>query len=276
MIERPLIIIARTEFSAASRLWWIRLFTVAYALLTMSMAQAATVTGDSAAHETFARLTVALLPLALMLVTLAALLVGVSSISSEQDAGGFLLTQPVSRVEVLVGRWLGQAGALCAALVGGFAAGGVVVWANTGGTDIYRFVLLVCGCALLALAFLSVSTLLAACTSSRGTALGIAVFIWFVVVILYDAAALAATLWLTGRTGTRLLFGSVFGNAVDLVRILVLSMAGTPHILGVAGESWMRMLGGPMQSALLSALTLTLWIATPLVIAARVFSRRDL
>ena len=275
-MHSSLLTIARSEFTAASRLWWIRLFTVAYALLTIAMAQAASVTGDAASHETFARLTVSLLPLALMVVTLASLLVGVSSVSNEPDAAGFLLTQPVSRMEVLVGRWLGHAAALCAALVGGFSAGGAVVWASAGGVDIYRFALLIAGCALLALAFLSISTLVAASVSNRGTALGIAVFIWFVVVILYDAAALVAAIWLTGRLGTRLLFGSVFGNAVDLVRILVLTMAGTPHILGVAGESWMRTLGGPAPAAMLAGLALAGWIVLPLVVAAAVSSGRDL
>ena len=101
------------------------------------------------------------------------------------------------------------------------------------------------------------------------SALGVATFIWFVAVILYDAAALAGAVWLTGRAGTRLLFASVFANVVDLVRILTLTLAGTPHILGVAGESWMRTLGGTVPVAALAAAALTAWIVLPLALAVR-------
>ena len=276
-MRAPLITIARTEFVAASRLRWIRLFTLAYALITVAMAHASSVMADSdGGGEIFARLAVALQPLALTLVPLAALLVGVSSVSSDQEASGFLLTQPVSIWQVVTGRWLGQGAALGAALVAGFGAGGVIVWAGNGAADLSHFVWLVAGCLLLALAFLSVATLVAATASNRGSAVGIVTFLWFVAVILYDAVALAAALWLTGRAGTRLLFGSVFINAVDIVRILILTMAGTPHILGVAGESWMRAIGGPAPVAALAAAALSVWIALPLVIAGRVSSRRDL
>ena len=202
-MRQSLITIARTEFTAASRFWWIRLFTLAFGLITVAMAQAASVSGEPGGGETFARLAVALLPLALMLVPLAALLVGVSSVSGEQDASGFLLALPVSTTEVILGRWLGQASALGAAVGAGFGAGGVLVWATSGSADIFRFVVLVAACLLLALAFLSIATLVAVTVSNRGAALGVAAFIWFVAVILYDAAALAAALRLTGRQGAR-------------------------------------------------------------------------
>jgi Cu-processing system permease protein len=275
-MHTPLITIARTEFTAASRLRWIRLFTLAYALITIAMAQASSVMAGSDGTETFARLAVALQPLALTLVPLAALLVGVSSVSSDPEASGFLLAQPVSLWQVIIGRWIGQAAALTVALVAGFGAGGAIVAASSGGADVLHFALLVAGCVLLALAFLSVATLVAAAVSNRGAAVGIVTFVWFVAVILYDAVALAAALWLTGRAGTRLLFGSVFVNVVDIVRILVLTVAGTPHILGVAGESWMRALGGPAPVAALAAAALTAWIVAPLAIAVKVSATRDL
>src|SRR5262245_13335104 len=268
--------IAQMELTAISRLWWIRLFAAAYALMTFAMAQTASVAGEADAGETFARLTVALLPLALMLVPLAAMLVGVSSVLCEQEAGGFLLAQPVTTSQMLMGRWLGQAGALCAAIAGGFGAGGLIVWANTGAADGLRFLLLVGACSLLALACLSVATLVAVIASSRGAAIGVVTFVWFLVVILYDAVALTGALWLTGRAGARLLFWSVFANVVDLVRIFTLTLAGTPHILGSAGESWVRTLGGPVPVVILTVAAMVAWVGAPLVIAAHFLRTRDL
>lgn len=266
--------IARMEFTATSRLWWIRLLTVAYALMTVAMAYASGVIGETDPAEAFARLTVAVLPLALTLVPLAALLIGISGAATE-DATGFLLAQPVSRLQHLCGRWLGQAAALSASLIAGFGTGGAIVSILSGASDIGRFAVLVGACLLAALAFLSIATLIVTSVPRRSAAMGIAAFVWFFAVILYDAVMLAIALWATGTAGARVLFVSVFGNAVDLVRVLTLLLAGTPHVLGAAGESWLRALGGAQTAALLSTAVLVGWILLPLAVALRIQSLRD-
>jgi Cu-processing system permease protein len=273
-MSTPINTIARMEFTATARLWWIRLLTVAYAAVTVAMAHAAGVIAETEPGEAFARLTVAVLPLALTLVPLAALLIGVSSAASE-DATGFLLAQPVSRLQHLVGRWLGQAAALSISLAAGFATGGAVVALMSGAHDVFRFATLLAACLLAALTFLSIGTLITASVSRRSAAIGIAAFVWFFAVILYDSLMLAIAVWATGTAGARVLFISVFGNAIDLVRVLTLLLAGTPHVLGAAGESWLRGLGGPAAAALCSAAALAGWILVPLAIAARLHAMRD-
>jgi Cu-processing system permease protein len=276
-MTRHVVEIARLEWTAASRLWWMRLFTAAFALLTIVMTQSAAVqTEASAGDDTFARLTVALLPLALMLVPLAALLVGVSSVSHDAEASGFLLTLPVSAAEIVLGRWAGQAASLTLSIAGGFMAGAAVIAGAVGTAQVGTFAVFVIAAVVLAFAFLSAATLIAAVVSTRGTALGLAAFVWFAAVILYDAAALGVAVGFTGRVGTRVLFASVFGNAVDLVRVLTLLFAGTPHILGAAGESWMRTLGGPGPAIALALTALAVWIVAPLAAAVTVSRRRDL
>ena len=241
----PLMTIARMEFTATGRVWWIRLLTVAYALMTVAMAYASGVIGETERGEAFARLTVAVLPLALTLVPLAALLIGVTGAATD-DATGFLLSQPVSRLQHLVGTWLGQAAALSLLSDCGFRnRRGDRVARCRARSDVGRFGVLIAACLLAALAFLSIATLIVAAVSHRSAAMGLAAFVWFVAVILYDAAMLSIAVWATGVTGARVLFVSVFGNVVDLVRVLTLLLAGTPHVLGAAGESWLRALGGP-------------------------------
>jgi hypothetical protein len=124
------------------------------------------VIGETEPHEAFARLTVAVLPLALTLVPLAALLIGISGAAAE-DATGFLLSQPVSRFQQLLGRWLGQASALSVSLVAGFGSGAAIVLILTGATDGHRFAVLVAACVFAALAFLSVATLIVAGVSRQ-------------------------------------------------------------------------------------------------------------
>src|SRR5687767_492902 len=198
----PLMTIARMEFTAIGRVWWIRLLTVAYALLCVAMAYASGVIGETERSEAFARLTVAVLPLALTLVPLAALLIGVTGAATD-DATGFLLSQPVSRRQHLVGTWLGQAAALTFSVTAGFGTGGAIVSVVSGANDFVRFGVLVAACLLAAIAFLSIATLIVAAVSRRSAAMGVAAFVWFVAVILYDAAMLSIAVWASGVNGAR-------------------------------------------------------------------------
>jgi ABC-type transport system involved in multi-copper enzyme maturation permease subunit len=204
-------LIARMEFTATARLWWIRLFTVAYALVTVAMAYASGVIGETEPGEVFARLTVAVLPLALMLVPLASLLIGTAG-APDPGETAFLLAQPVTRRQLEVGCWLGHAAAVSTTLVIGLGSGGALVAIVSGAADFERLLAFVAACLLAGLAFLSMSSLIASLVTRRQAAMGAAAFVWFVAVIFYDACMLGLALAVPGTAGAKLLFVSVFGN----------------------------------------------------------------
>jgi ABC-type transport system involved in multi-copper enzyme maturation permease subunit len=128
----------------------------------------------------------------------------------------------------------------------------------------------------LAIVFLSLAAVIASATDKRVTALGAGIFAWFFFALLYDGAMLSAAGWLTGRAGGRLLFVSVFGNPADLVRVVTLSWAGSPNVLGAAGEAWIRFLGGTAMAAAAAVTALVLWMAVPLAAGVCLINRRDL
>jgi Cu-processing system permease protein len=255
---------------------WIRLFAAAFALLAVAAAQAAGSLEDLGGPEGFARTAVALVPLVLLLVPLAALLMGINGQGDEPGGEAFVFAQPVARGEVLLGRWLGESAALGATLAAGFGAAAAFLVLASGASDLARFAFLAATSLLLGMAFLSLAALVAVVRPSRSAALGTGAFLWLFFVLLHDAAALWAAGWLTGRAGGRALFASVFLNPVDVVRVLALSFAGTPHVFGAAGEAWNLFLGGEARAALLAGLTLVAWVALPLEAARRMLARRDL
>lgn len=271
-----LAIISRLELVSVARLRWIRMFAAAFALLSIGAASSAGTARELAGVDGFARTTVALVPLVLLLVPLVAILVGVSGQTGEPGSDAFLYSQPVTRFEVLFGRWLGQSAALGGAIGAGLGAGAVAVAFGAGTADLPRFLILAAATVALALAFLAIGALLAAAFDRRAAALAAAAFTWFFFVLLFDALALASAAWLTGRAGSRVLMLSVFGSPADLMRVLTLSLAGTPNLLGAAGESWHRFLGGPAWAAAFACAGLGLWIAGPLAAARAIIARRDL
>jgi ABC-type transport system involved in multi-copper enzyme maturation permease subunit len=271
-----LLTIARLEFVVAARLRWIRLLTVAFGLLAAAAAYSAGAANDLSGPEGFARTTMALVPVVLILVPLAALILGVSGQSAETGGEAFLFGQPVGRATVLIGRWMGQSAALTGAMAIGLGAGGGCV-AFTSGTDgLVPFVFFVLASAVLAVIFLSIAAAIASATDKRVTALGVGTFAWFFFVLLYDGAALSLAGWITGSIGGRVLFGSVFGNPADLIRVAMLSVSGTPNVLGAAGDAWTRFLGGAPQAVLAAAGALTAWTIAPLAVGVRLIAGRDL
>ena len=218
----------------------------------------------------------ALVPVVLILVPLAALILGVSGQAAEPGSEPFLFGQPVARASVLIGRWLGESAALGGALIVGLGVGGSVVVSGSGAAGLPRFGLFVVASAALAIIFLSIAAAIAAATDKRVVALGVATFAWCFFVLLYDGVALSVAGWLTGSLGGRVLFGSVFGNPADLIRVVTLSVAGTPNVLGAAGDAWIRFLGGTTAAAVAAVVALAVWMVTPLAVGVRLMNGRDL
>jgi Cu-processing system permease protein len=268
--------IARLELVAAARLKWLRLLTAAFALLGIAAAYSAGAAVEVVGADGFARTTMALLPVALILVPLAALILGVSGQAVEAGAESFLFGQPITRGTILLGRWLGECAALGGAILVGFGIAAAVIASANGVAGLPGFALFAAASAALAVVFLSIAAAIAATTERRVAALGIATFVWFVFVLLYDGAALSLAVWLTGRLGGRVLFASVFGNPVDVIRVGVLWVCGTPNVLGAAGEAWLRFLGGALQASVAIAVALALWTAAPIAFGVYAIGRRDL
>ena len=267
--------IAHLEFTAAVRLKWVRLLGAAFALMSAAAAYASAAANDLSGADGFGRTTMTLVPIVLILVPLAALVLGISGQAAEPGGEPFLFAQPVGRGTVVVARWFGDAAALAAAIIGGLGAGaGFVVW-SSGIAGLPGFVLFVLGAVVLGMIFLSIAAVIAAATETRVTGLGVGTFVWFFFVLLYDGAALSLAAWMTGPAGGRVLFASVFGNPADLVRVVTLLLAGTPNVLGAAGDAWLRFLGGSVLAPLAVSVALMLWVAAPLAAGVRLMASRD-
>lgn len=271
-----LVTIARLELTAAGRLKWIRLLTASFALLAAAAAYSAGAANELSGADGFASTTMALVPVVLILVPLSALILGVSGQAAEPGSEPFLFAQPVGRPTVLIGRWLGETAALAGSIVLGLGIGGGIVAFGSGTNGLAHFTFFVLASVVLATIFLAIAAAVAAATEKRVVALGAAIFVWFFFVLLYDGAMLSLAGWITGSLGGRVLFGSVFGNPADLIRVVTLSVAGTPNVLGAAGDAWVRFLGGSTAATLAAIAALTAWVAVPLAAGIQLIRARDL
>ena len=271
-----LIAIAQLECLSVVRLKWMRMLTASFALLTAAGAYSAGTAAELSGSDGFARTTLALIPVALILVPLAAVILGVSGQTREPGGAPFLFTQPVGRATVILGRWAGEVAALFSSIGAGFGIGSLVVIVGNGAEGVLQYVFFVLATVALGAIFLSLAALIAAATDARAIALGFGTFVWFVFVLLYDGAALSVAGWSGGPVGARVLFASVLANPVDLIRVLMLSLPEARDVLGAAGEAWIRFMGGDLSAWLIATAVLLSWMVVPLVAAATVLDRRDL
>jgi Cu-processing system permease protein len=198
----------------------------------------------------------------------------VTSITGGSETLPLLLAQPVTRGEVLAGKFLGLAGALGVAQALGFGGGGIVVALNAGPDQVPGFLVLTVLSLVLGWLSLSVSLLIAVAWPDRLKAMSAALLMWLLMVVAYDLVVLGATVLLRGVPLQTVLIPALLLNPVDLVRVLTTLAVGSGALFGPTSAVLMKTFGtGP--GITLGAAVLVFETVVPLVLAAHLFRRRD-
>jgi Cu-processing system permease protein len=269
-----ILVIAREEYRRTIESRWLFLFSILFALVVLSLSFFGLAQSREVGFQGFARVTLSLLNLSLFLVPLAALLLGVTSLSGGAESLSLLLAQPVARGDVLAGKFLGLGAALTVAQAVGFGGGGLVVAWNAGAAQAPAFFVLTL--LSIALGWLSVSAalLLAAIWPDRLKAMSAALTLWLLMVVAYDLVVLGATAIFHGAPLQAVLLPALLINPVDLVRVLTTLAVGSGALLGPTSAVLVGFFG-TAGGAALGLLVLLVETVAPLWIAARIIHARD-
>jgi len=274
---RILATVAATELKLAVRSRLVVLFAATFALLALALSYFGLTTAGYAGFDSFSRTAASLLNLGLYLVPLLALVLGSLSLTPPRGEAEILLSQPIARAEVLVGKVAGLAAAVFVATLGGFAAAGVVVALKVGNEGFARYAAVAAGASLLGVLFVGLGALLAVSTGRRDRALGASLLTWFALVFLYDLVVLGGSnLYAGGAAMRHVLAASVLLNPIELARGAGLVVLSGVHSLGPAWGTLIRTLGGPSLAAAWASAAVLFWLVLPTALAARVYARRDL
>lgn len=272
----PIRSVAAQEFLVMLRTRWVGGFGILFLLLVAGFAWFGTADLGIAGIQDFSRTTVTLVNLVCALAPLMALLVGVHGFAFERGSDELLFSQPVSRAAIILGKGLGLLATLAVSTLIGFGfAGALIAW-RVGTEGLLSYAAFVALTLLLEVIFLALALLVAAVFRQRLRALGAAVIVWVLFVLLYDLAVIGSTVFLEGPLLQNALFLSVFGNPVDMVRVSQLLVLNGTSFFGPTGAAWVRFLGGEASLAVLLALAVGLWVCVPGALGLRAFQRRDL
>jgi Cu-processing system permease protein len=187
--------IAQRELREALRNKWLFIFAGGFALLALALSRASLATAGYAGLGGFGRTAASLVNALLLFVPLLGLSVGAGAIAADRERGAllYLLAQPVSRGEVFLGKALGAALAVGAALLAGFGLAALAIAVGSA-ADVSAFLGLVGFTALLGVVSLGIGFLISALTQKSSTASGAALLLWLGLVFLGDLGLVGATL----------------------------------------------------------------------------------
>lgn len=271
---RGIRIVAYEEFRRALESRWLFGFAVLLTMLIVGLSYFALSQSREVGFQGFARVTLSLMNLVLFLVPLLGLMLGVTSITTSGGTLPLLLAQPVSRLEVYFGKYVGLALALTTAQAVGFGAGGVVIAMQAGAEQMRGFVVLAALSFALGWLTVAVSLLIGVVWPDKLKAIPAALGLWLLMVVAYDLAVLGATAMMRGVPLQAVLFPALVVNPVDLTRVLTTLAAGSGALFGPTSAVLVRFFGTNGGIALGIA-TLTFEIVVPLVIGAWLFRRKD-
>lgn len=260
------------EITDAKRNKWLLGYTILLALLGIGIAYLGLGSAAGLSLQMFGRTTATLINLCLFLAPLVGVSLGASAISGERDQGTLdhLLSQPITRNELLLGKYLGLWIAMFLATLAGFAPAGILILAFAGVPSFYSFLIFPMLAQLVISAMLSIGILISVKSAGRAQSQTFAILVWFVFVLAYDLLLLSS--FSVTRFSADILAILLFLNPVDAGRILsILALEPDLYMLGPAGAYLIETFSA-LGAASLLLLSLALWSAAPLALAARVFS----
>lgn len=264
---------AGREFRDALASKWFLLYTIAFTVLAVGVSFLSLSGVGSHGFAGFGRTAAGLLNLIMLVVPLMALTAGAGSIAGERERGTLLyvLAQPVSRTQVLLGKYLGLTAALVCSLGIGFGvSAGVLAW-RVGGVGVGAFAMLVTFTALLAVAMLSVGMLVSVISRRTSVATGVALFVWLSLVFVSDLGLMASSVIFKLRVQE--IFGLATLNPLQSFKMVVIvNMNASLDVLGPVGAYASRALGDALPWVLASSLTA--WTIAPLGLAVLLFARK--
>ncbi|MEZ4676419.1 MAG: ABC transporter permease [Caldilineaceae bacterium] len=235
---------------------------LAFAVLAVALSSLSLTGAGMFGFAGFGRTAASLINLVLLIVPLMGLTIGAHSLASEREKGtlAYLLAQPVSRAEVLWGKFVGLGTALLAALLLGFGLSAAVIAWQGGVVEVQQYISLVGFSLLLALVTLSLGIFLSAWSRSSALAVGLALFAWLALVFIGDLGLMSTTVAMKVKIQT--LFGLALINPLQVFKIAAVnSLRASLEILGPAGIYATRTYGDALTTLLVSVLLLWVLVA---------------
>ncbi len=215
------------------------------------------------------KIILSLLNIVLMVVPLVSIVFTTIHFFNSYEFIELMLAQPVNRKVIFLSEFFALALSLSLAYVVGVGLPIVLYGAFSGGPALLFSGLM------LTLVFVALAFLASVLTRDKAKAIGIALLFWFYFSLIYDGILLWVIFAFSDYPLEKLTLGLVALNPVDLARIIMLLKLDISALMGYTGAFYKNFFGSSL-GIIFSTLVLFVWVAIPMVIATRIFAKKDL
>jgi len=264
---RAVFAVAQKEFKDGLRNRWLLATTLIFTIFASGLSWFGSASVGEIGFSSVANTIVSLSSLNVFLLPLIALLLAYNAIVGEDEDGTLLLllTYPLTRAELLLGKLLGHTSILAIATVVGFGSASLMIALFAEGVDLTAllsaFALFILSAILLGMVFISLSYLVSSWVAEKSKAAGLALIIWFFFVLIYDMGLLGLLVATEGQVHADVFPYLLLLNPTDIFRLVNLISFETngTGLLSIASQDVFS-----LGSLLFS---LALWILLPLILA---------
>ncbi|WP_100638317.1 ABC transporter permease [Marinobacter salexigens] len=268
--------IARKELSDSFRNRWLIAIALVFATLAVGIAWFGAAASGQVGYASTPATIASLASLGIFLIPLIALLLAYDAIVGEEEGGTLLLlmTYPLSRGQLLFGKFFGHGLTLALATLIGFGVAGIAiallvedVAVGALAIAMLRFII---STTLLGWSFIALAYVVSVRVSEKPIAAGLALAIWFFFVLIFDLMLLGVLVASQGEFNAELLPWLLLLNPTDIYRLLnIVTFSDSAQLSGVLSLGSDLPIG---PSGLW--LALVLWFVIPLTGAWALFRGR--
>ncbi len=275
---KTIFIVANKEFQDGLRNRWVLFITLVFIFLALGLAYFGASASGTVGFTSLATTIISLASLAIFLIPLIALLLAYDSIVGEDEQGTLLLllTYPMRRSQLLLGKFMGHAGIMTAStIIGfGFAAFSIAILTEElFNIELWRaFGMFILTTTLLGWVFIAMAYVISNLVAEKSHAAGLALLVWFWFVLIFDLIFLGQLVLSNGSNGSKWLPYLLLLNPTDVYRLAnLLSFNGAHQYTGL---THLTTSSSFYDSTALTAV-LIVWVIALLMLAMWLFNRRS-
>ncbi|HID66303.1 MAG TPA: hypothetical protein EYP32_05685 [Aquificaceae bacterium] len=218
--------------------------------------------------QDFAKVLLSLLSITLLIVPLIAGFFGITYFYDSRNFIKLLLSQPIKRTELLLGKYL----ALSLFLSFLFFVGSFVPLVRF---ISFELILLEVSGIFLTFTFTALSFLIGVVLEEKAKGVSLSLALWLYFALLHDGLILTIIYIFKDYPLEKIVLILTILSPIDLARLIVILNLDVAALMGISGAVFKELLGS-FTGILFSLFLLTLWFIVPLYLALLFFRRKDL
>ena len=214
-----------------------------------------------------------------ILIPIIALMLSYATIVGEREKGSLslLLSYPIKREEIIIGKFLGLSSVLAIAIFIGFGISGIIIGINVKDVQWGDYLVFILSSILFGVVYIALAIFFSSVLKKRSTAIGAAIFIWFLFAMIWNIILFGILVSNYGFdkisqedwTAPDWYYVSSIINPITAFSMLVALNVG-PVQADIAGKL------PTFYTTETTLLILFLWVIIPLLVALYIFKKKDI